>query len=430
MRKRATLGLAMAGLTAAGLLSACSTSGSSQSGNSGSGTSKTVVLTEEDYYTTQPSDSDWNSIFAEFEKTHPNIKIKRTATVPQTQYLQQLLNQSGAGSLPDVVMVDNPYVAQFAKAGVLTPLQSIGSVNTSDVAKVELSDGKYNGTLYAVPPYTNTAGLIYNKKIFAAAGISSPPATWSQLITDAKKLTNSQHYGFGTYLVVPDGQAFWSFAPFLWSNAGADASAHIDSSKAVAALNVLVTMERNGSMPKSVVDWNADQVDQEFVSGKLAMEENGPWNFADLDAAKNLQWGTAELPVPQTGDNLLVPTGGETWAVPTTDSAAQKKAALTLLNWLLSPKEDVVESVDNGLVPTVKAAVAPAVAKEGAPLEAFAKELELGGTARTEFTGTETDTIETAVGNAVQQAVVGPTAASQALHNIAATVSADQKTGT
>jgi multiple sugar transport system substrate-binding protein len=327
-------------------------------------------------------------------------------------------------------MIDNPYVAQFAKTGILTPLHSIGSVNTSQVASVELSDGEYNGTLYAVPPYTNTAGLIYNKKMFAAAGISSPPATWSQLISDAKKLTNSQHYGFGTYLVVPDGQAFWSFAPFLWSSAGADATAHIDSSQAVAALNVLVTMERNGSMPKSVVDWNADQVDQEFVSGKLAMEENGPWNFTDLKAAKGLQWGTAELPVPKSGDNLLVPTGGETWAVPTTDSPAQKQAALTLLNWLLTPAADVVESVDNGLVPTVKTAVASAIAQEGAPMGAFAKELQSGGTARTKFTGTQTDAVETAVGNAVQQAVVGPTTASQALRNIAATVSADQKTGT
>jgi multiple sugar transport system substrate-binding protein len=428
MRRQAKLGLAMVGLAATGLLSACSTSASTQqSGNSNSGK---VVLTEEDYYTTQPSYSDWNSIFAEFEKTHPNIIIKRSATVPQTQYLQELLNQAGAGALPDVVMIDNPYVAQFAKAGVLTPLDSIGNVNTSDVAKVELSDGEYNGTLYAVPPYTNTAGLIYNKKMFAAAGISSPPATWSQLISDAKKLTTSQHYGFGTYLVVPDGQAFWSFAPFLWSSAGADATANIGSPQAVAALNVLVTMERNGSMPKSVVDWDADQVDQEFISGKLAMEENGPWNFAALDAAKNLDWGTAEFPVPQDGDKLLVPTGGETWAIPTTDSTAQKKAALTLLNWLLSPQEDVVESVDNGLVPTVKAAVAQAVAKEGAPMEAFAEELEAGGTARTEFTGTETNTVETAVGNAVQQAVIGPTTASQALQGIAASVSADQKSGT
>jgi len=429
MRKRATLGLVAAGLAAVGLLSACSTSGGTQQ-SGGSGNSKTVVLTEEDYYTTQPFTKEWNAIFAKFEATHPNIKIKRDATVPQTQYLQQLLNQAGAGSLPDVVMIDNPYVAQFAKTGILTPLHSIGSVNTSQVASVELSDGEYNGTLYAVPPYTNTAGLIYNKKMFAAAGISSPPATWSQLISDAKKLTNSQHYGFGTYLVVPDGQAFWSFAPFLWSSAGADATAHIDSSQAVAALNVLVTMERNGSMPKSVVDWNADQVDQEFVSGKLAMEENGPWNFTDLKAAKGLQWGTAELPVPKSGDNLLVPTGGETWAVPTTDSPAQKQAALTLLNWLLTPAADVVESVDNGLVPTVKTAVASAIAQEGAPMGAFAKELQSGGTARTKFTGTQTDAVETAVGNAVQQAVVGPTTASQALRNIAATVSADQKTGT
>ena len=45
----------------------------------------------------------------------------------------------------------------------------------------------------AVPLYSTGHGLYYNKAQFAAAGISSPPATWRALVADAKKLTKGGH---------------------------------------------------------------------------------------------------------------------------------------------------------------------------------------------------------------------------------------------
>ena len=112
------------------------------------------------------------------------MTIKRDA-VPQTGYIPLLLNQAGAGTLPNIVMIDNPYVAQFASTGVLMPLEKIGPINTSDIAPTELYDGIYKGTVYAVPPYTNTIAVFYNKTMFAAAHLS-PPQTWAQLVSDSE----------------------------------------------------------------------------------------------------------------------------------------------------------------------------------------------------------------------------------------------------
>ena len=47
----------------------------------------------------------------------------------------------------------------------------------------------------AVPLYSTAYGLYYNKAEFAAAGISGPPATWTEFVADAKKLTKGGHYG-------------------------------------------------------------------------------------------------------------------------------------------------------------------------------------------------------------------------------------------
>ena len=40
----------------------------------------------------------------------------------------------------------------------------------------------------------NSIALMYNIAMLKAANIT-PPATWAQLVTDAKALTTSQHYG-------------------------------------------------------------------------------------------------------------------------------------------------------------------------------------------------------------------------------------------
>lgn len=401
-------------------LVACSAQSGASGGNS---SSSTITLTEEDYYTSGSANTFWNETFAEYHKLHPNVTIQRKA-VPQTGYVPQLLNQAGASALPNIVMIDNPYVPQFASSGALMPLRQIGSIDTSGITPTLLNNGMYKGTLYAIPPYTNTIALAYNKKLFAAAHLS-PPTTWAEMISDAKKLTTSKVYGFVTRLPAADGQAFWEFAPFLWSSAGADAIKHISSPQAAAALNVYAQMAHDGSMPKDVVTWQGSQDTEYFQAGKAAMLLNGSWNIPSFNAVKGLSYGTVPIPTPAPGERLLVPTGGETWAISHFGTTAQQQAALAFLKWLITPQEDAKAAVQvGGLIPTVKAAVPLALPQEDpAQIQAYVSELENGGTSRTEYAGTAYNSVSVTIGNAIDAAVLGQTAPAQAFDSIASTVS-------
>lgn len=408
-------------------LAACSSQGSGGSGsNSGSGT---ITLTEEDYYTSGTANTFWNAAFAAYHKLHPNVIIKRTP-VPAQGYVPHLLNQAGAGSMPNLVMIDNPYVAQFAKAGALMPLQQIGSVNTTDISSSLLHDGQYQGTLYAIPPYTNTIAIFYNKKMFAAAHLS-PPTTWAQMIADAKTLTNSKTYGFVVSLPAANGTAFWSFAPFLWSNAGPNATKNIASPQAVAALNVFAQMARDGSMPKDVVSWTNSQDVEYFETGKAAMDLQGSWNIPSFNSTKGLSYGVAQIPTRVAGQKLLVPTGGETFAISHSGTTAQQQAALAFLQWLMSPQEDAQAAVQvGGLVPTVNSAVSQALPQEDpTSMQPFVTELQGGGTERTQYVGTAYFNIADTIGNAIDAAVTGQSTPQQALNAIAGTVQSDLQQG-
>jgi multiple sugar transport system substrate-binding protein len=386
-----------------------------------------IVLTEEDYYTGGSAYTFWNSAFAEYHKLHPDVTITRKA-VPETGYIPLLLDQAGAGTLPNIVMIDNPYVAQFASTGVLMPLEKIGPINTSDIAPTELYDGIYKGTVYAVPPYTNTIAVFYNKTMFAAAHLS-PPTTWAQLVSDAKQLTTSQVYGFVTAMASPN-DGLWTLAPFLWSNAGTDATSHINSAPAIAALNVFAEMAKDGSMPKAVTTWTGGQDTELFEKGKAAMDLNGSWNIPTMSTTKGLDYGVVPIPTRSSGQKLYVPTGGETWTISRDGTPAEQQAALGFLKWLITPKEDATEAVQvGGLIPTVKSAVPMALAEEPANvrpyLEAFATELVNGGTERTLFTGTAFNAVNTAVSNAAVAAIVGTASPANAFDSIAGTVQSE-----
>lgn len=409
-----------------GLVACSSSAGGSSGGNS---SSSTITLTEEDYYTSGSANTFWNTTFAAYHKLHPNVVFKRSA-VPGQGYVPHMLNQAGAGALPTLLMIDNPYVAQFAKAGTLMPLQQIGSIDTTGISPSLLHDGLYNGTLYAVPPYTNTIAIFYNKKMFAAAHLS-PPTTWAELVSDAQKLTTSKVKGFVVSLPAANGSAFWSFAPFLWTNAGANATQHIDSPQAVAALGLFAQMARDGSMPKDVVSWTNSQDVEYFTTGKAAMDLQGSWNIPSFSATKGLSYGVAQIPTRVPGQRLLVPTGGETWAISRSATSAEQKAALAFLKWLIAPEEDAKAAVQvGGLVPTVQAAVSQALPSEDpALMQPFVTELQNGGTERTQYVGTAYFNIADTVGNAIDAAILGQNTPQQALSSIAGTVQSEMQQG-
>jgi ABC-type sugar transport system, periplasmic component len=70
--------------------------------------------------------------------------------------------------------------------------------NKPNVVSGMLANDTQSGTIYAVPWFGGVRGIWYRTDQFKAAGISTPPASWSELVTDAKKLMakNPGTYGW------------------------------------------------------------------------------------------------------------------------------------------------------------------------------------------------------------------------------------------
>jgi multiple sugar transport system substrate-binding protein len=301
----------------------------------------------------------------------------------------------------------------FSATGKLQPLaSSLSDWGLSDAyvegAKKVVTNEQ--GDVGGVFIGTNTLAIQYNKDMFAKAGITKTPETWDEFAAAGKKLTSKSVHGF-MFAGQNNGCSAWQFNPWQWTAGGTDTN--LSDAGNVKALSFLTDIVQSGVASKDVVNQCQDQSMEALVHGQVAMIENGPWSFSTLNAAKDLKWGTFPIPVPAAGDKLIVPLGGEVWTLPKTGDAAREKAARDFLQW--SQKPEVLQDFDAklGYVPVMNS-LWPAVEKANPQMTPFIKSLEFAR-GRTTDLGTKTSAHVTALGTAIQQALLGQAPPEKAL---------------
>lgn len=118
------------------------------------------------------------AVIDEFEKEYPNITVEPQYT-DWNGYWDQLATTTAAGDMPDVVQMDELYLASYGARGALYDLSGLG-INTSEIAKEALGTGKLGDAQYALPIGVGVVAVVANADIFEEYGIELPDdETWT-----------------------------------------------------------------------------------------------------------------------------------------------------------------------------------------------------------------------------------------------------------
>jgi multiple sugar transport system substrate-binding protein len=381
-------------------LTACGGSGS------GSETGGTTTLRVLDYYNTDPGKTVWQKAL-EACASQAGATISREA-VPGATLIQKVLQQASSKTLPDVLMLDNPDLQQIAQTGALAPLDTFG-LNADGFAKGVVDASTYQGKLYGLQPITNTIGLFYNKDILAKAGVT-PPTTWDELKTAAKKLTSGSQYGLA-FAAPANYEGTWQFLPFMWSNGGDEKN--IATPQTAQALQLWVDLMKAGSVSKSALNWTQADVNDQFKAGKAAMMVNGPWQFPVLDADTALHYAVVKIPAPAAGQPIVAPLGGETWTVPQTGNKDKQTKAAKVVACLNSDDNQVSLAKQNQTIPT-KTALLANFSSSNPNMKGFADQIPTAR-ARTGELGADWPKAATKIYTAFQSALTGQADPAKAL---------------
>jgi multiple sugar transport system substrate-binding protein len=88
----------------------------------------------------------------------------------------------------DIIPLDMPWIAEFAEAGALLPLDEIlraAHFNHGDFHPTGWAAGRYHGVQFGIPIQTTPELLLYRTDLFAEAGL--PPPTDTQRVLDAAR---------------------------------------------------------------------------------------------------------------------------------------------------------------------------------------------------------------------------------------------------
>lgn len=212
-----------------------------------------------------------------FEK-QTGIKVK-LEVVPWSDLLNRILTATTSGQGPDVLNIGNTWSASLQATGALLPWdqQNFAKIGGRDrfVEAALGSTGVQGKDPAAVPLYSMAYALYYNKKIFADAGISKPPATWDELIADGKKikargksvlgaeganLSENIHHVF--VFAKQHGADFFT----------ADGKPDFTSPKVVEAVKSYVDlMAKDKVIPPGDAEYAQNQSVSDFAKGKQAM---------------------------------------------------------------------------------------------------------------------------------------------------------------
>ena len=266
--------------------------GSESSAESGTetGAKKEVVIW--DYFETVAQKQMMSELIDGFNASQDEYEASHVY-VPFADYEKQLTLGVASGELPDLVIMDGCGMASFISMGLFGDI-SDADINWDEYMAGPMESTMMDGKHYGIPFATNCTALFYNKDLFDAAGIDYPDenTTWDEFHEMAKALTKDGVYGFGNAATNTDEGTFQCLQ---WLYTAGGSYTDIESGKD--AYQLMQDMISDGSWTKECVNWTQSDVNNNFMAGNLAMQQNGPWQLPGIaDAAPDLNYGVTTLP--------------------------------------------------------------------------------------------------------------------------------------
>ncbi|MCL4561305.1 MAG: extracellular solute-binding protein [Chloroflexi bacterium] len=291
-----------------------------------------------------------------FNQTHPNIKVNAVIQPSYDEYKTLIQTSILSGTSPDIAAVDLVWVPGLVASNALEPLDSYiqpdSSFDLADFYPLLAGYDVMGGKRYALPVSANNMQLIWNKDLFAKAGLDpeTPPKTWNEMQTMSEKCSDPANgvIGFEFY-TQPTGEGItWQFQVWLWAAGGQflnadNTKAAFNTPEGLKALTYVSNMlAGHGSVPGP---WGA------FGDQKACMQLDGSWLFGYRKDAP-FQWGIAAVPYPEGGQTTSN-IGGEHLIM--FQSSKNKAAVWEFMKYMTSADVQLKWDEATGFLPVRKA---------------------------------------------------------------------------
>lgn len=304
-------------------------------------------------------------------------------TQPWDGIATKLMTALATSNPPDVIDIGNTKVLEFARTGALLDLSA---------QREELAHGgtwldgleqpmTYDGGLYAAPAFGAARTVIYNRRMWREAGITTPPTTYDELCGDLDRVQRA-HAGDADFsaLYLP-GQNWFTGLQFLWDAGASPAelrdgqwTATLGSPNGIAGLQAWASFQNRysskasrtadtlipdqaqllGQQKTSAIIWNASAVTKAVASNpQLSADDFGAFPMPSVS-------GDGQQPTMMSGSGWAVATRSAApslalaWISIATSPAVERAWIVEHDGWLPNTRELTAEYLASGKLSAVQ----------------------------------------------------------------------------
>lgn len=303
------------------------------------------------------NDGKMEKMLAEFQKIYPNINVSFEYN-PWDGMEDKYLAAMMSGSMPDIVDMAIAWCIPYAQMGYLIPLDELAEKHGVDLEATyyqgSLETGLTGGRHYCLPYRTEVMTILYNKDIFAAAGLDPEkgPTTWAEVVEYGKAITalGDGIYGFGL-CGYGTGNTTAQVYTMMFSN-GVEllnedhTAAAFNTPEGVEALEFWANMHlKEGIVPTSCLENDNTTNRNLFAEGKLGMYMSASYDLEAIYAANpDIKMGFTTVPVFSDKYPAKAQAGGWDIGLTTKCDENERDAAFLFISWLTNAENAVIFS--------------------------------------------------------------------------------------
>ena len=214
----------------------------------------------------------------------------------------------------------------------------------------------------------------YNKALFDINDVDYPNNNWTtdDLLDASIALTTGNQHG----IAFPSKSPYWWFA--FQSGFGGDlfteGYSSLTSNGSAESLNFTLNFELEHELFPAGT--GVEQMENLFMESKAAMVIDGPWNWAEYQAAR-LQIGQVLLPLNHDGSDRMSPmVNFKGYSI--SKQSENKEAAFKLISWLSSASVQKEFAIQTYTMPTLIEVYDDSQIKDNSVISGFIEQLKVG----------------------------------------------------
>lgn len=252
----------------------------------------------------------WTEFETNFEAANPTIDLN-IEIVSWNDIYSVVTTRISTGEQPDILNISG--FADYVADDLLMPAEEY----TSAAVKAQIIPSFWNsnemdGTVWALPILASCRSLFYNVDLLNAAGITSAPKTWDDVLVACEAIRATHGSAVTPWALdisTDEGQAAFSYYSWNFGGGFVDAAGNwkLDSAENVQAVEYIKKLIDSGYVNAGPYTDTRYPLQDGFSAGTVAMMI-GPMNMVSADSTVN--YGVADIPGKGIGlgvcDQLMV----------------------------------------------------------------------------------------------------------------------------